>query len=151
MWTITIQFKVQSINPLDFPRNVIYFYSVTFDFSWTSWGKRYCYNCHHYGPIVYFEDFHNLVFIVINIISYWWKNATISSKILLGWFAAHRRSKSRPKIVDDIYPMGKLVKLWGMQRDALYWRNVVGNLNAWSTKCFLSRKWNPNWTMNQTQ
>ena len=35
--------------------------------------------------------------------------------------------------------------------NSLYWRNVVGNLNAWSTKCFLSRKRNPNWTLNQTQ
>ena len=35
--------------------------------------------------------------------------------------------------------------------NSLYWRNVVGNLNAWSTKCFLSRKGNPNWTLNQTQ
>ena len=37
-----------------------------FDFYPTPWRKRYCYNPHYFGPIVYLEDLHKQVFIVIN-------------------------------------------------------------------------------------
>ena len=37
-----------------------------FDFYSTPWRKRHCYNPHYFGPIVYLEDLHKQVFIVIN-------------------------------------------------------------------------------------
>ena len=71
--------------------------SLHFDFYPTPRRKRHCYNPHHFGPIVYLEDLHKHVFIVINCF-HCWKNATI-----------------RSKIADDIYLMVKLLKLWGTQ------------------------------------
>ena len=37
-----------------------------FDFYPTPWRKRHCYNPHYFGPIVYLEDLHKQIFIVIN-------------------------------------------------------------------------------------
>ena len=64
-----------------------------FDFSPTPWGKLHCYNPHRYSPIVYLEDVHKVVFIVIIIISYWWKNGTISNGI--AWLICSTQNKQK--------------------------------------------------------